>query len=77
MVNTHTFSGLWGDNYIFTPINKGLKGSILGWRAGLGEGDYVILKNGDKTTRYQIEEISYYSDPTDMFKASVKFAPRG
>ena len=74
---THDFIDCsWGHSCSFTPIDKGLKGSIIGHGGGISKGDYLLLKNGEHSTRYQVTEISYYSDPTDMFRGKVDFAPR-
>lgn len=39
-------------------------------------GDYLILKNGPGTTRYQITSTRFYADPGDMYWVTCKFAPR-
>jgi hypothetical protein len=66
----------WGHDYIFRPIDGGMRGSMTGWGHGIGDGDYLILQNEGDTTRYRVDEISYYSDPPDQWRASVTFAPR-
>lgn len=76
MSKTHEFTRTWGDNYTFTPLNDGQAGRVSGWKAGIQEKDYLILQNGNATTRYQVESVKYYDDPRDMFAAQVKFAPR-
>ncbi|MBD2777382.1 hypothetical protein [Iningainema tapete] len=47
--------------YYMTAQSKGVK-----------RGDYVMLKNGPNSELYQIEEIDYYSDPSDMWMALLK-----
>jgi hypothetical protein len=67
----------WGRDYVFDPKEDGMKASISGWSTPLPEvGDYLILRNGAGTTRYQIDSIHYPLDPKDMFFAQASFAPR-
>jgi hypothetical protein len=73
---TYEFTRMWGDDYNFTPKDGGMTGKIIAWKNGISNHDYLILKNGNSTTRYEITSIQYESDPPDMFVAEVKFAPR-
>lgn len=75
-MRTHEFTRTWGDDYTFTPLDGGQRGTVTGWKEGIKTGDYLILRNGDGTTRYQTTYVQYFDDPTDMFSAEVKFAPR-
>lgn len=38
--------------------------------------DYLIIPNGESTTRYQIEEMKWANGPDDLLYATCKFAPR-
>jgi hypothetical protein len=76
---THDFSGdknHWGHSYIFNPVNGGTQGLMSGFGEGIRVGDFLILENKGKTTRYMVDEIFYYPDPGDMWSAKVSFAPR-
>jgi len=74
---THDYSKrYWGHDYIFNPVDGGKRGQMSGWGEGIKAGDYLILQNGDATTRYQVTHIEYHNDPEDMWIADVKFAPR-
>jgi len=75
---THDYSNrYWGHDYTFTPIDKGMKADITGWGYGIKKGDYLILQNGpNETTRYKVDSIKYYGDPSDMFNIKATFAPR-
>lgn len=65
----------WGHDITYRPTaNDGLAAS--GWGSGIADGDYVLLSNGDADTRYRVETISYSRDPSDMWRASLSFAPR-
>lgn len=66
----------WGHDYVYHPIDGGLKGTLMGWGEGIVKGDYILLQNGKDSTRYRFTEISYYRDPRDMWSGKIKFAPR-
>ena len=67
----------WGHDYTIMGIHDGGKRlNVSGWGDGLREGHYILLQQGDGSTRYLIKEVSYYSDPDDMWKAVLIFAPR-
>lgn len=78
MKKTHDYSVKeWGHSCGITSINDdGYSIDLYGWGCGISNGDYIILKNGDDTTRYEIESVSYKKDPKDMWFASAKFSPR-
>lgn len=76
---THDYTNpvrCWGHDYIFRPKAGGIYASMLGWGSGIKRGDYLLLSNGDATTRYQVVTIEYKADPKDMWQADVLFAPR-
>ncbi|WP_042341411.1 hypothetical protein [Calothrix sp. PCC 7507] len=69
----HDYSQLdWGIDYIFEPINLGKGGYMTGIGKGIKIHDYIILQKEGKYYRYQVEQIDYYSDPPDMWIASLK-----
>lgn len=49
---------------------------MIGWGEDIKEGDYLILKHAHGTTRYRVSHIDYYTDPGDMWRMEVCFAPR-
>ncbi len=68
-----------GHDYTFEPVNGGMQGIMCGWGIGIAEGDYLILdnKNGrNGSSRYVVNQITYFSDPSDMWRADVSFAAR-
>ena len=74
---THNYTlRYWGHDYTFDPIDGGQRAHMMGWGRGIQAGDYLIIQNGQDTTRYQIDSIEYYSDPPDMWSAQAIFAPR-
>lgn len=69
-------------NYSFRPREDGQVGSFACWTPPLGgrpsEGDFLILRNGQRTTRYRIESLGHcmHADPPTMWMAELRFAPR-
>lgn len=71
---THRY---WGHDYAILRIeDSGKRLSASGWGRGLAVGDFMLLQNEGSSTRYKVEEISYKSDPPDMWSATLSFAPR-
>ncbi len=66
----------WGHDYVFNPVEGGLKAHAMGWGYGISKEDFLILQNGDGSTRYKVDEIQYFTDPRDMWSAKLSFAPR-
>lgn len=77
-MTTHDFTTRrgYGHDYTFEPIDGGWKGKVFGWGYDVKVGDYLILPNGDLSTRYVVDTVKYYPDPPDMWRAEVTFAPR-
>lgn len=76
---THDFSrSTWGHAISsFDPQDGGQSAHAIGHGHGIKSGDYLILShpNGG-TTRYAVDMIEYYSDPRDMWRARLVYAPR-
>ena len=75
----HDYSGpsQWGHNYeIVNLSNDGMEVSLVGWGYGIKNGDYLLLNNGDYSTRYVVDYIKYYINPDDMWSAEASFSPR-
>ena len=67
----------WGCNYNVMEIRDGgVSVDLVGWKGGIKNGDFLLLKKDAGTTRYLVESIRYCSDPTDMWFATASFAPR-
>lgn len=67
------------DDYSFSPIDSGRRGSVACWNGRAPrEGDYLILRNGERSSRYQVTDVDHCLnvDPATMWMASVTFAPR-
>lgn len=79
---THNYTKrfrFWGHNVGYRLI-KGDDERLdaWGWGEGISEGDYILLTNpaNGEETRYQFEKISYHSNPSDMWEATLLYAPR-
>ncbi len=68
------------DDYSFTPRDGGQTGSVASWNnLHPHTGDFLLLRNGDRSTRYQVVgkvDHCWNVDPATMWIAQVKFAPR-
>ncbi|MBC1238289.1 MULTISPECIES: hypothetical protein [Nostoc] len=61
-----------GSDYIFERLNEGTIGYMTGVGNGIKASDRIILRQDNKSYQYQIEEIDYYSYPSDMWMALLK-----
>lgn len=61
-----------GEDYLFEPLDGGMKGYITAQRQGVRQGDYLILLEDNNSFRYIVEEIDYYANPSDMWIALLK-----
>lgn len=61
----------FGVDYVFESTDAGSKGYMTGQGNGVKQGDYLLLKNGEVTERYQVEGADYYSSPSNMWVASL------
>ncbi|WGV24473.1 hypothetical protein [Halotia branconii] len=69
----HDYSHLvWGKDYVFESLNDGTEAQMTGMGKGIKPRDYIILQRGFETYRYRVEQIDYYSDPSDMWMALLK-----
>lgn len=74
---THDYTWrVWGHDFIQTPKRDGMVLRMMGWGDGIKAGDYLLLPNGSRSTRYRIRGIRYFRDPPDMWRAVAQFAPR-
>jgi hypothetical protein len=75
---THDYSAKeWGHSCEITSIEDGgLNINLAGWGKGIASGDFIVIKNGEDTTRYKFKSIKYCNDPIDMWFGSLIFAPR-
>ncbi|MEH2163350.1 MAG: hypothetical protein V7K38_20525 [Nostoc sp.] len=72
----HDYSQLvYGSDYVFERINEGMIGYMTGVGKGIKPCDRIILREGCESYQYQVEEVDYYSDPSDMWIALLKQVP--
>jgi MioC protein len=70
---THDYSQLEkGSDYIFESVDGGSRGYMTGQGGGVKCGDYVILPAESNGGRYQVKEIDYYSNPSDVWTALLE-----
>lgn len=66
----------WGHDYTVTRvIDGGKRLEAAGWGKGLRKGQTVALTNkanADGRSVYVIESVSYFSDPDDMWSATLR-----
>lgn len=69
----HDYSKLVrGRDYVFDQLHGGLGGYMTGTGKGIKPSDYILVQSGCQPYQYQVEEIDYYSNPSDMWIALVK-----
>ena len=74
---THDYTRRYfGHDFTITPIDGGMRAKLMGWGTGIRKGDYLILPNGERTTRYRVDKVKYMLDPKDMWRIEASFAPR-
>ncbi|MCC5600435.1 hypothetical protein [Nostoc favosum] len=72
----HDYSQLvCGSDYVFERLNEGTIGYMTGIGKGIKPCDRIILREGYESYQYQVEEVDYYSDPSDMWIALLKQLP--
>ena len=71
---TYDYTGfVCGRDYVFEPVDNNLKkGYMTGYGKGIKCEDYIILRNGSDSDLYQVEDIDYYSEPSDMWMALLQ-----
>ncbi|MEH1851522.1 MAG: hypothetical protein V7L11_07510 [Nostoc sp.] len=67
---------IWGSDYVFERLNEGMIGYMTGVGTGIKPCDRIILREGCESYQYQVEEIDYYSDPSNMWIALLKQVSR-
>lgn len=74
---THDYTArYWSHDFGIREVNTDGTLSAFGWGRGIAEGDFLILPNNNRSTRYRVGQIRYEIDPNDMWFAILVFAPR-
>lgn len=76
---THDLSPkIWRRDYAIMRISEdGKQLRLAVWcPMVIEQGDYLILRNGNGTTRYRVDSVKLCGDPADMSFVEVIFAPR-
>lgn len=67
----------WGHDFAITKVvDAGQRIHVSGWGPRMKEGDFMLLANGGRETRYRIVEYEPVMDPNDMWHVVLDFAPR-
>ncbi len=61
-----------GSDYILESLSEPLKACMTGFGKDIKPSDYIILRQGCESCYYQVEEIDYYADPSDMWIALLR-----
>ncbi|MBO3457591.1 hypothetical protein G7B40_009110 [Aetokthonos hydrillicola Thurmond2011] len=73
---THDYTqSVSGRDYVFETAENLNKGYMTAHGKRVKPGDYVILQCGSQSKRYQVVEIDYYSEPSDMWIALLNLVP--
>lgn len=73
--------GWRGRNYTFTSVDGGQTGRLVFWTDFPNGptprvGDFVILRSGERGSRYRVDEVSRASGEGDVCGGKVTFVPR-
>ncbi|MEB3179527.1 MAG: hypothetical protein VKL59_10905 [Nostocaceae cyanobacterium] len=63
---------IYGTDYVFESSNDGFNGYMTAQGKGIKTGDYIILKKDSQIYKYQVKDIDYYSNPSDMWIALLQ-----
>lgn len=62
-----------GSDYVFEVAPEDVTTAYMTARGtGVQIGDYIVLQINSESRQYQVEEIDYYSNPSDMWMALIK-----
>lgn len=77
-VKTHDYTlRIFGHDYVIHRIIDGGKMlEMSGWGRNIKMNDFILLSNGESSTRYKVNRIEYERDPQDMWNMTASFAPR-
>jgi hypothetical protein len=68
----------WGHDRVLRPVpgTNGHQANCTGWGYGMEAGDVIMFTNDEGgVARYRIEQIEYYRDPRDMWRARLQWYP--
>jgi MioC protein len=61
-----------GQDYVFEPVENYAKGYMTAQLKGVEVGDFITLQDGAEVYCYQVEQIDYYANPSDMWTAVLR-----
>lgn len=70
---THDFTEcVYGSDYVFEVAPEAKEVYMTARCKGVKPGDYIVLQIYSESKKYQVEQIDYYSNPSDMWIALIK-----
>lgn len=60
-----------GQTFVLDAISDTSVCLMTSQQVGVRSGDFVQINHPDKMTTYQIEEIEYYAEPSDIWMAKL------
>lgn len=62
-----------GNEFVLELMDESLsKYYMTGFGAGIKIGDFIVIEDRDVTATYQVENIDYYLEPSDMWIALLQ-----
>ncbi|MBE9213092.1 hypothetical protein IQ247_10470 [Plectonema cf. radiosum LEGE 06105] len=61
-----------GSDYVFEIAEDPMKAYMTAQSKDVKCGDYIILQIDSASCRYQVEQIDYYANPSDMWMGLLK-----
>ncbi len=72
-LNTHNYTKLvCGIDYMCELIDDGRGACMTGFGQNVKPGNYIVWEQNNQSYCYQVQEVDYYFDPSDMWIAKLK-----
>lgn len=65
----------YGKDYAFDEIQDGSQAYMTAYGRGIKPGDYITIRREKVKIRYKVEQIDYYSSPSDLWIALLVRSP--
>lgn len=65
----------YGRDYAFDEIQDGSQAYMTAYGRGIKRGDYITIRREKIKIQYQVEQIDYYSNPSDLWIALLVKSP--
>jgi len=61
----------WGHSFTINRELGDMSYAVCGWGYGIKDGHHIRVATEAGAALYRVEDCSYYSDPRDMWKATI------